>query len=248
MVWANYLNYSKEIFSVEPKELISKVEKRFHELIQEHKSQLLGQPFEYVIRRGKVYKEICAVAEELDAFLLVIGTHGSSGFEEFWIGSDANRIVSSTQRPIITIQLGVDVGRHLERIVMPLDRSKETCQKVPMTALLAGYFNSEVHILGLSTSSLDDVKRRVRNSVAQAEGYFKEKNLRYTVHNLETDTIAEATLKYAKGINANLISIMAEKESETSNVLLAHSASRIVNHSPIPVLCIPQDTDFVYDS
>ena len=89
MVWVNHLDYSKEIFSVEPKQLPAEVEKRFNEFIDKYKSQLHGQPLDYVIRKGKVYKEVCAVAEEVDAFLIIIVNHGSSGFEEFWIGSNA---------------------------------------------------------------------------------------------------------------------------------------------------------------
>ena len=33
MVWANHLDYSKEIFSVEPENLINEVEKRLNQLI-----------------------------------------------------------------------------------------------------------------------------------------------------------------------------------------------------------------------
>lgn len=246
MVWVNHLDYSKEIFSVEPKQLITEVEERCNEMIKKYKSQLHGMPIDYLIRKGKVYKEICSAAEELDAFMIVIGTHGSSGFEEFWIGSNANRVVSSSKRPVITIRGGIDVGSDLNRIVMPFDSTKETRQKLPITALLARYFNSEVHIVGLFTSTLDDIRYRIRNYVAQAEDYFKENNVNYKITYLESDNITETTLNYAKKINANLITITTEQEIELSNLWLGPYAAQMVNHSPIPVLSIHADKGYLY--
>ena len=111
MVWVNHLDYSKEIFSIEPKDLINEVEVKFKEIIKKYKSRLGREEFNYQIRKGKVYKEICTVADEINAFLIVIGTHGSTGFEEFWIGSNANRVVSTSRKPIITIRAGVDIDK-----------------------------------------------------------------------------------------------------------------------------------------
>jgi nucleotide-binding universal stress UspA family protein len=241
MVWVNHLDYSKEIFSVEPKQLTAEVATRFEDLVAAHKDKLWGQQLNYVIKKGKVYKEICAVAEDENAFLIVIGTHGSSGFEEFWIGSNANRMVSACTKPIITIRGGIDVGKDLKTIVMPFDSTKVTRQKLPMTALLASYFDSEVHIIGLFTSKLDDLRYRIRNYVAQAEDYFKENNVRYKSLFLEAENITDTTLEYAKKVDANLISVMTEQETTTSNLWLGPYAAQMVNHASVPVMSIHPD-------
>jgi len=241
MVWVNHLDYSKEIFSVEPKDLIKEVESKFNAIIKKYKSKLGREEFNFQIRKGKVYKEICAVADEINAFLIVIGTHGSTGFEEFWIGSNANRVVSSTTKPIITIRAGIDVEKGLKRIVIPFDSTKVTRQKLPMTALLAKFFNAEVHILGMYTSSLDDIRYRIQNYVEQAKDYLEENDIRHKEVFIETDHITESTIEYAEKVKANLISIMTEQETKTSNLWLGPYASQMVNHSPIPVLSIHPD-------
>jgi len=241
MVWVNHLDYSKEIFSIEPKDLINEVEEKFKEIIKKYKSKLGREEFNYKIRKGKVYKEICTVADEVDAFIIVIGTHGSTGFEEFWIGSNANRVVSTSRKPIITIRAGVDIDKGLRKIVMPFDSTKVTRQKLPMTALLAKFFNAEVHILGMYTSNLDDIRYRIRNYVEQAKDYLGENDILYKVEFIETDHITEATIEYANKVNANLISIMTEQETKTSNLWLGPYASQMVNHSPVPVLSIHPD-------
>lgn len=238
MVWVNHLDYSKEIFSVEPNNIENEVKSRFEEIIKKYKYHLNGEKIEYHIRKGKVYKETCLLANELDAFMVIIGTHGSSGFEEFWIGSNANRIVSACVKPIITIRGGIDIGTDLKKIVLPLDSTKITRQKLPLTALLAKYFGSEVHIIGMFTTTSDDIRYRIRNYVSQAEEYLTENEIRFKSSFIEVDNITEETINYASKIGANLISIMTEQETSTANLILGPYASQMVNHSPIPVLSI----------
>jgi len=238
MVWVNHLDYSKEIFSVEPQNIETEVKSRFDDLIKKYKFHIPDGALEYYIRKGKVYKEIRDIADEKDAFLVVVGTHGSSGFEEFWIGSNANRMVSICNHPIITIRGGTDISSDLKKIVLPLDSTNITRQKLPLTALLAKYFSSEVHIIGMQTSTSDDLRFKVRKFVSQAEEYFKENEIKFKSSFIDTDNITEETLKYAQEIDANLISIMTEQETTTANLIRGPYASQMVNHSPIPVLSI----------
>ncbi len=239
MVWANHLDYSKEIFSVEPEHIRNEVQKRFTGLVEKYSPQLAeGTGIDFRMEKGKVYKVICQVAKETNAFLLIVGTHGSSGFEEFWIGSNANRIVSASKLPIITIRAGVDSNKNLKTIVMPLDSTKITRKKLPITALLARYFDAEIHVLGVFTSSAENIRARIENYVAQTETYLNENNVRYRTVFLEAGNITDTVLDYAKKVDANLISIMTEQETTTANLWIGPYAAQMVNHSPIPVLSV----------
>jgi len=238
MVWVNRPDNSKEIFTTEPEDLLGEVNRRFNQLIEKYKYGLEKGSITHMIRKGKVYQEIVKAADELDVFLIVIGTHGSSGFEEFWIGSNANRIVTATQRPIITIRGGVDINRTLTRVVMPLDSTVESRQKVPLTALLAKYFDAEIHVLAMHTTIVDEVRARVSEYVKQVEYYLTENEVKFHTEEIEADNITDATIDYATRVNANLISITDEQETTTANLWLGPYAQQMVNHSPIPVLCV----------
>jgi len=243
MVWVDHIDYSKEIFSVDPAHRLDAVAKRFNELIEKYSD--CCEKLEFVIRKGKVYREICDVAEEQKAKFLVVGTHGLSGFEEFWSGSNANRIVSASHVPVITIRGGVDVGQSLDRIVLPLDSTKVTREKVPVVAELAKYFDSEVHILGLQTTNLQDIRYRIKAYVAQTEDMFKENGIKYKSTFIDSEQITDDTLEYAKSINANLIAIMTEQETTTANLWMGPYAAQMVNHSPFPVLSVKPNKDLM---
>ncbi len=238
MVWVNRPETGKEIYKVDPGMIVSEATKRFEALKQSRQSILLNGKISYQIRKGKVYKEIVQAADEVDAFLIVVGTHGASGFEEFWIGSNANRIVSASERPIITIRGGLDIKKPISRIVMPIDSTIESRQKVPFTTLLAKYYNAEIHVLALFSSPMEELRSSVREYVNQVELYLTENQVNHTIVELDADNLTDVTIDYAIKVDANLISIMDEQETTTANIWLGPYAQQMVNHSPIPVLCI----------
>lgn len=238
IVWVNKPDNTQNIYNIANTDVLAEATKRLEKLVAEHQPKLPNGKVSFITRSGKVYQEIVAAAEEMDVFLIVIGTHGSSGFEEFWIGSNANRIVSATERPIITIRGGVDIKRTITKIVMPIDSTLETRQKVPITALLAKYYEAEIHILATHITTVEDVRQRIRDYIGQVERYLKENYIRYVVAEVDAGNVTDATIEYATGIGANLISIMDEQEKTASNIWLGPYAQQMVNHSPIPVLIV----------
>ncbi|HAH60247.1 MAG: universal stress protein [Lentimicrobiaceae bacterium] len=239
MVWVNNPNTTKTILSSDlSDDLLEEVERQFNRLITKYQPEMPDNKLDFVIREGKVYKELVAQATESNAWLLVAGTHGSSGFEEFWIGSNANRIVSAAPCPVITIRAGISVNRDLKKIVMPMDSTMETRQKVPMTCSLARMFDAEVHILAMYTTNVQNVRSTVLSYSKQAAKYMKERDVRHFIVELEADNLATSVMDYARESEANMISIMTEQEKSTSNLWLGPYAQQMVHHSPIPVLSI----------
>ena len=229
---------SRDLFTEGAQTLSAMVKDKFDELVEKYKDKLDKNKIGYLIREGKVYKEIIQEADKKDIFLVMAGTHGSSGFEEFWMGSNANRIVSALRKPVITIRGGVNVKRHLEKIILPLDSTPETRQKVPFSAYMAKIFDAEIHILRIYTSNVQAVIRKVNSYSDQVVKHLEEENIRYVLESVHSDNITDSTIEYALKVNANLISIMTEQEISAKNLLLGPYAQQMVNHSPIPVLSI----------
>ncbi|MFC2102404.1 universal stress protein [Bacteroidota bacterium] len=214
------------------------IKKRFEDLIAKHKPQFPGGKISFKIRKGKVYKEIATEAKTSRAMLVIAGTHGASGFEEFWIGSNANRIVSACECPVITIRAGINILRPLHRIVLPVDSTQDTRQKATFTGYLAKLHDAEVHILSLYSTKVKAIRQNVDLYAAQVARHFEQEGIRHRMETIETTNLADAMIDYAKEVDANLISIMTEQETTTSNLWMGPYAQQVVNHSPIPVLSI----------
>ncbi|MFO8054954.1 MAG: universal stress protein [Bacteroidales bacterium] len=216
----------------------TEAKKRFEDLIEKRKNSLTGGKFMYKIRSGKVHKEISDQAKYHDAFMVVAGTHGTSGFEEFWIGSDAYRIVTSCPCPVVTLRYGESADRDIKKIVLPIDSSRQTRQKLPFTAKMALYFGSEITVLGLFSNVGLSTKSLINGYVDQVAKYLKDNNVQYEIEKREAGNLTNATIEFAREIDADLISIMTEQETTTANLLMGPYAQQMVNHSPIPVLSI----------
>jgi len=238
MLWVNKPDNTRNLYDIASDEVLLEAEKRLQGMASKYQARLTNGKIDFITRKGKVYKELVAAAEEFDVFLIMIGTHGSSGFEEFWIGSNANRIVTATERPVITIRGGVDINRTIERIVMPIDSTLESRQKVPITALIAKYYNAEVHVLATHITTVKDVRERIMEYIKQAERYLEENQIRFVIKEIEAGNISDSVIEYATAVNANLISIMDEQEKAAANIWLGPYAQQMVNHSPIPVLVV----------
>jgi nucleotide-binding universal stress UspA family protein len=238
MVWVNKPETSKEMFTEGPEVIASLVQDRFEEIAGKYRKDVYDGQISYKIKQGKVFREIVVESEDPDVMMIVAGTHGASGFEEFWIGSNAYRMVSSVKKPIITIRGGIKIKRDLKKIVMPIDSTMETRQKVPFTAYLADLFGAEVHVLSIYMTKVKAIMMRVDKYSEQVVKHLEEENVKYVQKGLFAENLADTTIDYAKEIDANLISIMTEQEKTTSNLWLGPYAAQMVNHSPIPVLCI----------
>ncbi|MCF8217875.1 MAG: universal stress protein [Bacteroidales bacterium] len=238
MVWVEKEKASSSVYKSEEHDPQEEASKRFEDLIQKKKDSLTGGKFMYKIRSGKVHKEIASQAKYHEAFLVVVGTHGISGFEEFWIGSSAYRIVTSSPCPVITIRYEEAEDRPIKKIVLPVDSTRQTRQKSPFVATLAKLFEAEVVVLGVYTTMGTAVKMLVNGYVDQTAKYMEENNVKYSVDSREAGNITDTTIEYAREVNADMIAIMTEQETTTANLLLGPYAQQMVNHSPIPVLSV----------
>ena len=238
MVWVKENKLKTDIFTCEPENIRQEVEKRFKELIKKYQPGLKKGKIEYKIIEGKIYREVVKEAEESKAFLIVAGTHGASGFEEFWAGSNANKLVSSTKIPVITIRGGVNIERYLTKILLPIDSSGETRQKATFTGKLAKYFDATIYILSVYTTKVKTVQARVNRFADQIAKFYDEEGIKYERDSIQTNNLVDSCIEYANKNDANLISIMTEQEKTASNIWLGPYASRFVNHSPFPILSI----------
>src|SRR5436190_8443598 len=89
---------------------------------------------------GKIYKKIISISEEKDIDIIVMGTHGSSGFQEFLVGSNAYRVVMGAPCPVISVQTHAKkIG--FKGIVLPIDNSAVSRQKVRFGIEIAKHYN-----------------------------------------------------------------------------------------------------------
>ena len=127
MVWVDNTTSEEVVFEGFAHEERNEKVALLKELQEKYSKSLKGGKLDFKTRKGKVYIEIAQQAKSTNADLIIAGTHGVSGFEEFWIGSNAYRIVTNAPCPLITLRHDFKVG-DIHKIVIPIDSSQETRQ------------------------------------------------------------------------------------------------------------------------
>jgi nucleotide-binding universal stress UspA family protein len=186
-------------------------------------------------------------AAAFDDTIVICSTHGASGFEEFFIGSNAFRIISATEAPVITIRHG-SVPHEIKKIVMPIDITSDTRQKVPITTEIAKVFGAEIHVVAVSSNQSDDIVTKLNAYTKQVCDYIKDYDVPFKTAKLNGDNITDITIEYALDINADLISIMTEQSLSITNFVLGTYAQQMLSKSPIPVLSVTPQELFILGS
>ncbi len=190
---------------------------------------------------GRIYKKIVAVTRDLDIDIIVMGTHGSSGYEKFSVGTNTSKVISESECPVISVQTHAKkVG--FKRIVLPIDESPESRQKVNYVVELASVYGSHVHVLGLMNFKNEDRRRIFKIKCEQVEEWLKKHNISAEVHYTTGENLAKMTMEHSKEADADLVVIMTEQQFLLTGFLMGNWATQVVNRSDIPIMTVhPQE-------
>ncbi len=107
---------------------------------------------EAVVREGNTAAEILDQARTMNADLLVIGTHGRSGFERLLLGSVAEKVLRKASCPVLTVPGGLPTappaGPGLyKRILCPVDFSHSSLRALQYALSIAQEADGRLTVL-----------------------------------------------------------------------------------------------------
>jgi len=225
-----------------------KASERLAQLAQEIKTEH-NIHTECIIKTGNPSAEVVNVAKEMGASLIVMGTHGYSPLEELVIGSVALKVLTKASCPTMVMS-GEATKKGYYKVLLPIDTSAHTRQKVNYTLEMAKKFSATVHAVAVLGAGEDDEKPAIELILHQIEKLAKEKDVMFhsdVISNVKNR--AAATVNYSEKLGADLIVIMTDQDAEISGFFLGPYAQQVIHLSKIPVIAIkpeehPQDMNF----
>ena len=134
--------------------------------------------------------------------------------------------------------------RHTHRtgcrsIVLPLDLTKQTKEKVNKAMEIAGLFGSTINLVSVLTTDDEFIVNKLKRQMHQVHDHIREHNIPCTVEFIHGSDISDEVVGYAKKIKADLLMIMTQQEATWTDIMfISSSAQQIINASDIPVLSI----------
>lgn len=238
LIWVDNTLSDEITIDTIDRELRKEIKSYADKLIEKYQPRLENGKIEMLFRKGRVYQEVTKAARQIKAEMIFAGTHGVSGFEQYWIGSNAYRIVTQAPCPVVTIRGEYSFKPSISNILLPLDSSLETKQKLPYTCELAINFGAKIHLLAIYNTPLNVVKKRIDSIAKEAEKCMKTKKVDYVIEHLEVDNVAPSIVDYSLKNDIDIITIMTDQGTTTANKFLGPYAQQLINNSSVPVMSV----------
>src|SRR3954465_1936768 len=129
----------------------SLIEKKAAERLSELGKEITeeyGVTLQIIVKVGSPSTEISKVAKEIGASIIVMGTHGYSPIEELVIGSTALKVITKAHCPTMAMRSAAGHTGYAD-IVLPIDNTVNSRQKVHFSLEFAKRFSATVHVIGL---------------------------------------------------------------------------------------------------
>ncbi len=209
-------------------------QKRFAEIAE--LPFMKGVNYEENVQNHNNFKGIIDSAHKYGADLIVMGSHGNTGFMEMFVGSNTEKVVRTSDIPVLVIKskhLNFDV----KNFVFATSWEKESKQSLVDAYRLSKKLGATMNIVYINTpvnTTLNDidVAEKIRNLLSDTEVPADT-----VTASLYSDTsIEEGILNYCDKVNADLIGVTTHGRSGLAHFFNNSISEGIANHADIPVV------------
>lgn len=210
-------------------------------------SKFINQPFlerlivEPLLQKQLDFAGVNTLAKEIDASLIIMGSHGCKGLAEALKGSNAEKVVRNAEVPVLVVKEN-DMRFVPERILYASDFNLETVsayRRIIEVSKLLGVFVEflYVNLPGNSFQSTNEMDEKLLE-------FFKAVNHTDPVNAIKTVTryadysVEQGVINYAVLSGADIIAIPTHGRKGLAHFLQGSIGEDIANHAIKPVLTV----------
>jgi hypothetical protein len=128
-------------------------------------------------KTGKYYKESLVVARASKPDLIIIKSTPQKGFH---IGnSSMYGSITDSPCPVLTLNAGASL-KQIKNIVLPIDSTMETRQKIPLAIQLSRHYGAQIHIMAITAMEKGEERTKLEHYALQSRKFIEEKGVRTT--------------------------------------------------------------------
>ncbi|RNL88245.1 universal stress protein [Sinomicrobium pectinilyticum] len=172
--------------------------------------------------------------------LIIMGSGGTSGLREMFIGSNTEKVVRIAEVPVFTVKSLFEFGGE-ESIVFASDFSKETLEPYKKVSEFAGKLGATLHLLFVNTPNNFVTTQETENRM----NFFIKNGTpkKYTLNIYNDHTIEQGILRFANVVNARMIGLSTHGRTGLAHFFNGSISEDLVNHAMRPVITfkIPEE-------
>lgn len=187
------------------------------------------------IEVGMIGNKIGDAALKLRADIIIMGSHGNTGYNNFFVGSNAEKVARVSPIPLLTVKHRIEEPE-INKIAFATDFSDEAARVFPYIRRFADYFDADIYIVKVITPIEFKTQRENREVINSFISAGSDKEFPVTLYN---DKRKEAgIIHFADDIKAGIIAIGTHGKNGISRFFSGSISEDLVNHSFLPVLTV----------
>jgi nucleotide-binding universal stress UspA family protein len=201
------------------------------------KPYLEGVKVTPIVKHFKVFSEVNSVATELNADLIVMGSHGSSGVKEVLVGSNTEKVVRHADIPVLVIKHN-PILLDFENSVFASDFSDEAITPYLNAKAIFKKLRAKMHLVYVNSpdgsfKSSTEIDKSVSNFLKKADGDLENLS---SVNIVSDYSIEKGILNFANLIGADVIAVATHGRKGLAHFFEGSISEDLANHSTLPVM------------
>ena len=217
--------------------LLELAKKRFKDFLK--KDYLNDVKVVPMIKHFKIFSEVNDVAKQENADLIVMGSHGATGFKELLLGSNTEKVIRTSEIPVLIVknELG---SFDFKDIVYATDLSKESVGAYVQMKGIVEDFGGKMHLVHVNTPydnfrTSAEMDQEASEFFEVAEGNSEKLK---DVHFICDRTVEKGIINFANSVGADLIAVSTHARKGLSHVFMGSLSEDIANHAALPILTV----------
>lgn len=196
-------------------------------------SYLEGIKVSKIIQFELAFDGIIKNGESHDVDLIVMGSHGASGFQEMFIGSNTEKVVRNSNVPVLVIK-NEHENFNADKFVFASDFSDEIKKPFEKVVSFAKKFNSHIHLVNINTPNNFKSTRVAQKIMDEFIASVDFKNVSTHIYN--DINVEKGILHFAKSIEADIIGMSTHGRKGIAHFFNGSISEDLVNHAKRPVI------------
>lgn len=184
---------------------------------------------------GNIYNSIELETVENRIDLIIMGSKGSSGIDEFLIGSNTEKVVRRVKCPVLTVKKKQPVFS-LKDVVFATNLSEDQGIVLDKVKKIQALFGSTIHLLRVNTPDHFLDTKSLNKQMTDFVQRYQLQNFTLNVYN--SKNTEEGIINFAEQINANMIAMGTHGRTGISHLISGSIAEDVVNHATRMVLTV----------
>lgn len=190
-----------------------------------------------IIGTTSFIKALKSKVEELNIEMIIMGSYGVSGISEWYIGSNAQKVVRSLHIPIMVVKEPIH-SIDFKNVMFATDLNSEDKNAMKAFIKFLKPFNPEsFHILAINTFGYFSQPTIVMTEVLKEfEGMVTEFPVKS--HYYKNYSVQKGIRHFSEENNISLIGISNHERHPIKRIFQGSNVEMLINHAHIPVLAI----------